>query len=215
MASTGTFERSLGDETAAPDRKVLLGSSLYPPYIMKCAAEKPVTCPLPGAAVEVLELLASKYEAQFDLVNFGGYGFGYASEGNTTITRALVDGLVEAAGPGMWYISERVSNVPNFSFPINMESLCAVMMGNSSYIKTGVHEPFDVQKQGPVWGVLVVIGIIIYFFHWFIVEFQKENSVAYHVLSLNVFLHSLVVLLDCKNFKIGKNCKKSKNFISI
>jgi hypothetical protein len=71
-------------------------------------------------------MISNYYEAQVGLVNFQGFGFGYPSEGNTTLMRALVEGKTQLAGPSVLYTSERVNNLPNFSFPINMESLCAV-----------------------------------------------------------------------------------------
>lgn len=102
-SSDTSFERSLGESTAT--RTLKLGSTLYPPYTYGCATGKPITCDLPGAAVDVLKLLASSLDAQFDLHNFPSHGFGYSTEGNATIMGALVGGAVQAAGPGLLYES--------------------------------------------------------------------------------------------------------------
>lgn len=119
-----SFSRSYGDESS--NRTLVVGSAQFPAEFEKCAAEKPVTCDRPGAAAEILKLLSNYYHAQMDLVDFKGFGIGYPAEGNTTIMRSLVDGRIQLGGPSVMYISERVNNLPNFSFPINMESLCAV-----------------------------------------------------------------------------------------
>lgn len=95
------FERSLGDESAT--RTLRIGSHVYPPYVLDCAQNNPVTCPYPGAAVDVLKLLAMYHNAKFDLIHFNSKGFGFPAEGNTTAMRAVVEGSVDMVGPEMWY----------------------------------------------------------------------------------------------------------------
>lgn len=190
------FERSLGAESDG-DRHLLIGSFLVPPFVMPCANEKPVTCDLPGVTVEVLNVLASFYRAQFEIVDFPAAGLGFPAEKNGTVVRSLIDGTVQVGVPNMWYTAERVANLPNFSFPLSTGTLCAIMAGNSPLISASQADTLDVRSQGLVWGTLLIFGLIIYFsFYLFERNFGKNlSSFSRHFLGFNIFLHSMVLQL--------------------
>src|SRR5271165_3898938 len=94
------------------------------------------------------------------------------------------------------YITERLNNLPNYSFPMDLATIGAVIRANSSLITVGTKDIMNVSKQAPIWAVLFGIGVFLYFgFHF--MEKTKESSfqVSKRVLQLNAHLLSYTVLL--------------------
>lgn len=93
-------------------------------------------------------------------------------------------------------MTERLNNLPSFTFPMDSAKIGAVIRSNSSLVSVGAHDTMNVAKQAPIWAVFIALGVFMYFGVHFIDETKKTSyRVSKKLLELNVLLLSHTVLL--------------------
>lgn len=94
------------------------------------------------------------------------------------------------------YISERVTNLPNFSFPLGSESLGAVLKANSSLISSGTSDTLHFSEQIAEVGFFFALSLLIYFSYHFIEQKERKSfKYAKSLLNLSSFNLSMTIML--------------------
>lgn len=100
------------------NRSLYMGYFPYPGYVETGAFQDIYKCKRPGVMAETLLAFASYFSATLTLYAFKENDMGMDTEKNSTF-KGLLNGTIHAAGPDLlWYLDERLRNVPTVSFPM-------------------------------------------------------------------------------------------------
>jgi hypothetical protein len=143
-------------------------------------------------------VIGDYFHAEIEMYPFNGYGIGSPKE-NSTIFKALVDGIVDVTGPDSSFLTERIANLPKHSSPIGFNSMVAIIKRRSA--ATGANDIFGIEKRFTTLLTILGLFLLIYVVRRFIL---RQSLGRFSILLINLFaIFYWIFVYVCMNYIVS------------
>lgn len=178
------------------ERVIKIGYVVQSPNAELCAFENLTYCERPGYVPEMWRVIGDYFSADIEMHQFNGYGVGNPNE-NSTIFKALVDGIIHVTGPDSSFLTERIANLPRYSSPIGFNHMVAVIKRRPAAI--GANYMFGVEKRSTAIAIIFALFFLLYFVKRFLNKKQTFARLSNELINFFTALYWIFFLI-CMNY---------------